>query len=168
MIEKEYLNVKEISNLTMQSTRNVRRIIKTIEGEVGKELLHQDSNNNWRIHHILFNRFKPKRIRTNKYYALSFDPCYNYSEIEIDAVMKFVVEQMGDSAIELNYVTEKKKANTQNHIHCFVKCSNKKKLLQCIRWGFSKLSYHQSAIFDLSSWKQYITKENNNIKTLKN
>jgi hypothetical protein len=82
--------------------------------------------------------------------------------------MEFVAKQMGETNLELNYVVEEKKKNNQNHVHCFVKCSNKKKLLQSIRLGFSKVSYHQSYIFDLASWKNYITKDNNNIKTIKN
>lgn len=167
MIQNEYLNVREISVRTSQSTRNVRRKIKKLVAEVNEELLHQDKNNNWRIHHLLLSRFKPERVRTNKYYALSIDPCYDYSEQEIDTVMQFIIEQIGVSSIELNYVIEQKKANSQNHIHCFVKCSNKQKLLQSIRLGFSKVSYHQSDIFDLTGWKEYITKENNNIKTIK-
>lgn len=167
MINNEYMNVKEISLLTEQSTRNVRRIIKKLEGEVTKELLHQDNNNNWRVHHLLLKRFKPQRVRKNKYYALSIDPCHNYSEKEIDEILKFVMEQIDDPNFELNYVVEQKKVNNQNHIHCFVKCSNKKKLLQCIRLGFSKVSYHQSGVFDITGWKNYITKDNNNVKTLK-
>lgn len=168
MIKNEYMNVKEISQITLQSTRNVRRIIKRIENEVSKELLHQDNNSNWRIHHLLLGRFKPQRIRTDKYYALSIDPCYNYSDAEIDEIMRFVFSQMNDNKLEINYVIEQKKANSQNHIHCYVKCSNKKKLMQCIKLGFSKVSYHQSPIFDLNGWKQYITKDNNEIKILKN
>lgn len=168
MIKNEYMSVKEISKITQQSTRNVRRTIKKIEGEVSKELLHHDNNGNWCIHHLLLVRFKLQRIRVNKYYALSIDPCYQYSECEIDEILNFIVEQMGEINLELNYVIEQKKANNQNHIHCFVKCNNKKKLLQCIRLGFSQVSYHQSSIFDLASWKNYITKDNNNIKTLKN
>lgn len=168
MIKNEYMNVKEISQITLQSTRNVRRIIKKIESEVSKELLHQDNNSNWRIHHLLLSRFKPQRTRLNKYYALSIDPCYNFSETEIDEVMKFVFDQMSDNTLEINYVIEQKKANNQNHIHCYVKCSNKKKLMQCIRLGFSQVSYHQSPIFDLNGWKNYITKVNNTIKILKN
>ncbi|WP_395051167.1 hypothetical protein [Flavobacterium sp.] len=168
MIQNEYKNVKEVSQLTSQSTRNVRRIIKRLEDEVGKELLHRDSNNMWMIHNLLLGRFKPQRIRNDKYYALSVDPCYSYSELEIDVVMKFVIEQMADRTTEINYVIEKKKANNQNHIHCYVKCSNKKKLMQCIRLGFSQVSYCQTGIFDLAGWKKYITKDNNKIKTLKN
>ncbi len=67
MIKNEYMSVKEVSEITQQSTRNVRRIIKRIEGEANKELLHQANNNNWRIHHLLLSRFKPQRIRVNKY-----------------------------------------------------------------------------------------------------
>lgn len=162
------MNVKEISELTLQSARNVKRIIKRIEGEVSKELLYQDNNNNWHIHHLLIGRFKPQRIRVNKYYALSIDPCFHYSDNEIDEVMRFVFDQMKNNDVEINYVIEEKKANGQNHMYCYIKCSNRKKLLQCIRLGFSKVSCHQSHIFDLDGWKQYITKDNNNIKTLKN
>lgn len=168
MIKDDYLNVKEVSLLTVQSTRNVRRIIKRIEIDVAKEMLYQDNNYNWWIHRQLLSRFKPQRIRANKYYALSVDPCYSYSKSEIEGIMEFVVKQMGETSIEINYVIEKKKANAQNHIHCFVRCNNKKKLLQSFRLGFSQVSYHQSPIFDLENWKGYITKENKNITTLKN
>jgi hypothetical protein len=168
MIKNEYLSVREISQLTEQSTRNVRRIIQKLEGDVTKELLHLDNNNHWKIHNLLLGKFKPQRIRSNKYYALSVDPCNNYSESDIDKIMEFIAKQMGETNLELNYVIEEKKKNNQNHIHCFVKCSNKKKLLESIRLGFSKVSYHQSYIFDLASWKNYITKDNNSIKTIKN
>lgn len=168
MQQNEYLNVKEISILTVQSARNVRRIIKKLEGEVDKELLYQDDNNNWIVSKSLLKRFKLQRIRKDNYYALSVDPCYFYSVNEIDEIMKFVYKQMQNCSLELNYVVERKKANNQNHIHCFVKCSNKKRLLQCVRLGFSTVSYRQNSIFDLGSWKQYITKDGSQIKTLKN
>lgn len=168
MIKNEYMSVKEISKNTMQTGRNVRRIIKRLEGEVPLELLHQDNNNVWKVHHLLLSRFKPQRIRTEKYYALSIDPCYNYSVNEIDSIMHFVLEQMSGITTELNYVIEKKAANNQNHLHCYVKCNNKKKLIQCIRLGFSKVSYCQTGIFDLAGWKNYISKNNNEIKLLKN
>lgn len=168
MINNEYLNVKEISVYTSQSTRNVRRIISRIEGEVGAELLYQDKNNTWRVHKLLLGRFKPQRIREHNYYALSVDLCHNYTEDEIAVVLRFAVEQMTNVQIEINYVVEQKKKNGQNHIHCYVKCSNKKKLLQSIRLGFLSVSYCQSEIFDLNGWKQYITKNNTIIKTLTN
>lgn len=167
MIQNEYLNVREISIRTSQSTRNVRRKIKKLVAEVNEELLHQDKNNSWRIHHLLLSRFKPLRIRKIKYYALTIDPCFNYTELEIDRIMEFVIEQVQETGIEINYVIEKKKSNNQNHIHCFVKCNNRNKLLQSIRLGFSQVSYHQSDIFDLGGWREYISKENNNIKTIK-
>ena len=90
------------------------------------------------------------------------------SKIEIEVILNFVLEQMRDIKLEINYVIEQKNKNGQNHIHCFVKCNNKKKLIQCFRLGFSQVSYHQSPIFDLESWKGYVTKYNNEIKTLKN
>lgn len=167
MNEKEYLNVKEISLKTQQSTRNVRRIISKLESELTSDLVYKNNDGQWNVHHLILNRFKPQRNRENRYYALSFDPCINYSEKEIDNIMKFVFTQMGETEIELNYVVEPKKANGQNHLHCFVKCQNKQKLIRCIRLAFSQVSYHQSEIFDLEGWKKYITKENHKIIRLK-
>lgn len=167
MIKNEYKNVKEISILTVQSERNVRRIIKKLEGKVAKELLYQDENNKWVIHERLLKEFKLQRVHKDKYYALTIDPCRDYPENEIDEIMGWVMLQMGEVPIELNYVVQKKVANGQNHIHCFVKCGNKNKLLQCIRLGFSNVSYRKSSIFDLERWKGYMEKDYDNIKTLK-
>lgn len=168
MNEKEYLTVREVSIKTQQSCRNVRRIITRIESQVSKELLHKDYNGQWNIHHLILAKFKPQRVHQNKYYALSFDPSRHYSKKEIDEIMQYVVSQMGETQIELNYVVEGKKANEQNHLHCYVKCENKQKLIRCIRLAFSQVSYHQSGVFDLKGWQNYITKENQTITTLKN
>jgi hypothetical protein len=169
MIINNYKKVQEVSKITQQSTRNVRRIINRIKDEVDNSLLFKDEEQSvWNIHKDLLPKFKPQRIRANKFYALTIDPCVSYTEKDLDAVMKFVIELMGDTNTEIHYVVEKKKANNQNHIHCFVKCSEKRKLIQNFRIAFSTISYFQSAIFDLESWKHYITKENNDIKTLKN
>lgn len=169
MITNDYKTVLDVSKLTQQTTRNVRRIIDKIKGEVDDRMLFKnEDNNSWNIHKAILHKFKPQRIRVNKFYALTIDPCVDYSEMDLDEIMKYVIELMGDATIEIHYVVEQKKANFQNHIHCFVMCSNKRKLIQNLRIAFSTVSYHQSAIFDLESWKSYITKENNNIKTLKN
>lgn len=165
----DYTTVQEVSKITQQSTRNVRRIINRIKDEVDNKLLFKDEEQStWNIHKDLLHKFKPQRIRANKFYALTIDPCVSYSEKDLNEIMKYVIELMGDVHTELHYVVEQKKANNLNHIHCFVKCTNKRKLIQTFRIAFSTVSYHQSAIFDLESWKGYITKENNEIKTLKN
>ncbi len=169
MIVNDYKTVVDVSKITEQSTRNVRRIINRIKDEVDSNLLFKDEEQSvWNIHKDLLHKFKPQRIRANKFYALTIDPCVSYSEKDLDEIMKYVIELMGDAHTEIHYVVEQKKANNQNHIHCFVKCTNKRKLIQNFRIAFSNVSYLQSAIFDLESWKGYITKENNKIKTLKN
>jgi hypothetical protein len=169
MIVNDYKTVVDVSKITEQSTRNVRRIINRIKDEVDSNLLFKDEEQSaWNIHKDLLYKFKPQRIRANKFYALTIDPCVSYSEKDLDEIMKYVIELMGDARTEIHYVVEQKKANNQNHIHCFVKCTNKRKLIQNFRIAFSNVSYLQSAIFDLESWKGYITKENNKIKTLKN
>jgi hypothetical protein len=167
MIENEYLKVNEIATITNQSTRNVRRILAKLRDEVNNQLLlNKDVNNIWAVHHLLLPKFSPKRIRKNKYYALSFDPCFAYSEADIEQIMKFVFEQLDDKS-EINYTIEQKKENGKNHLHCFVKCENKRKMIEAIRLGFAQISYKQTPIYDLQGWKDYITKENNEIKKLK-
>lgn len=169
MILNQYNTVQDISKITQQSTRNVRRIINRIKDEVESKYLFKDDNSVWNISNEILAKFKPQRIRESKFYALTIDPCVSFSEKDLDEIMKYVIDLMGDTHTEINYVVEqKKKAPFLNHIHCFVKCSNKRKLIQNFRIAFSTVSYHQSAIFDLESWKSYITKENNEIKTLKN
>jgi hypothetical protein len=168
MQQNEYLTVKEISLKYDMSARNVRRIINKLTNNCSEATLYKNKKHEWQVHRLLVPKFKPQRTRKNKYYALSIDPCANYTKSDIDVVMKFVFEQMNDDALELNYVIEQKKSNNQNHIHCFVKCSTKKKLLDLFKLGFSRISYHESVIFDLNGWKQYITKDGSQITTLKN
>lgn len=167
MQQNEYKTVKEISTKFDMSTRNVRRIISKLTDNCSEATLYKDKNHEWQIHHLLVPKFKPQRTRKNKYYALSVDPCANYTKSDIDVVMRFVYEQMGDDVLEINYVVEQKKSNNQNHLHCYVKCSNRKKLIECFKLGFSRISYHESVIFDLNGWKQYITKDGSQIITLK-
>jgi transcriptional antiterminator len=168
MQQNEYLTVKEISLKYDMSARNVRRIIGKLNEKYSEASLHKNKKNEWQIHYLLVPKFKPQRTRKNKYFALSIDPCANYSESDINVVMRFVYEQMNDDSLELNYVIEQKKSNNQNHLHCFIKCSDKKKLLDLFKLGFSRISYHESKIFDLVGWKGYITKDGSLIKRLKN
>lgn len=168
MQQNEYVTVKEISLKYGMSARNVRRIIGKLTENCSEATLYKDKNHEWQIHHLLVPKFKPQRTRKNKYYALSIDPCAKYTESDINVVLRFVYEQMNDESLELNYVIEQKKSNNQNHLHCFVKCSNRKKFLDLLKLGFSRISYHESIIFDLEGWKDYITKDGSPIITLKN
>lgn len=149
------------------SARNVRRIISTLTESCSEDTLYQNKNHEWQIHHLLLPKFKPQRQRKNKYYALSVDPCGSYSKADVDVVMKFVFDQMKDESLEINYVVEQKKSDGQNHLHCYVKCSDRKKLVNCFRLGFGQLSYHVSEVFDLQGWIQYITKDGSQITKLK-
>ena len=168
MQQNEYLTTKEISIKYDMTTRNVRKIISKLTESCSEATLYKNKNGEWQVHHLLVPRFKPQRKRRNKYYALSIDPCAKYSESDINVVIKFVYEQMNDDSLELNYVIEQKKSNNQNHLHCFVKCPDKKKLLDLFKLGFSRISYRESIIFDLEGWKGYITKDGSQIITLKN
>jgi len=167
MIKQEYYSVKEISQQTGLSSRHIRRIVQNISNEHSKDVLYKNQNEEWRIHHLLLSNFKPQRIRKNKYYALTIDPVHHYSDSDLHRIMAFVYSQMPDEQLEINYVIEPKKATQVNHLHCFVKCQNRKKLIDTIRIGFSDLSYREAVVFDLAGWKAYIMKNNNNITTLK-
>jgi hypothetical protein len=168
MQQNEYLTVKEISLKYDMSARNVRKIISKLTDNCSETTLYKNKNHEWQVHHLLVPKFKPQRTRKNKYYALSIDPCGKYTEKDINVVMRFVYGEMNDDTLELNYVIEQKKSNNQNHLHCFVKCTNKKKLLDLLKLGFSRISYHESVIFDLEGWRGYITKDGSQITTLKN
>jgi len=173
MKQNEYLKVWQISMLYKQTPRNVRRIITELVKEKSEELVHKDSNGEWQVHKLLLKKFKPQRERKEKVYALTLDPIVNMTENEIDEIMKFVVSQLNDPNVEINYTIEQSKVMDEkfkgkNHIHCVVNCNQRKKLLQSLKLGFSKLSYKQDEIFDLNGWKNYITKVGSQIKTVKN
>jgi hypothetical protein len=168
MINNEYLTVVEISKEYKVTTRNIRRIISELVKVKSKELLYKDQSGQWRVHRILLSYFKPKRVKKQQYYGLTVDPSGRYSSKDIDEIMMFVLEKMDNPNIEINYVVEQKKANGKNHLHCFINCNQKKKLIENLRLGFSNIGYHQTDIFDLERWKQYITKDGGQIKTLKN
>lgn len=167
MQQNEYLTVKEISKKYDMSARNIRRIISNLTEDFGEETLYKDKNHQWQVHRVIVEKFKPKRIRKNKYYALSIDPCDNYTKPTIEAIVKLVFAQMGDEMSELNYTIEQKKSNNLNHLHCFVKCANKQKLIRNFRLEFSRISFRQSPVFDIDGWMNYITKDGCQIKTLK-
>jgi hypothetical protein len=61
----------------------------------------------WMIQNF-FLEHRPQRIRVDKYYALSVDPCYSYSERKLMRYWEFVIEQMVGNATEINYVIEQK------------------------------------------------------------
>jgi len=167
MIENEYLTVRELSLKHKLSTRHIRRIISKFNEESGtKGLIIKDRHNNWLVHEVIEYRFKPKRIRKNKYYALTIDPCRQFTVAEIDTIMNYVFDQL-DNGSEINYTVEPKASNNQNHVHCYIKSPNKKKVIDAIKIAFSQVNYLESVIFDLDGWKQYITKQNIHITTLK-
>ena len=120
------------------------------------------------VHRLLSPKFKPQRTIKQKYYALTIDPPTKLKENEIDIIMKFVISRMDNPNIEVNYVVEQKKENNRNHIHCYINCNQRKRLLENLKIGFYNLNYKQTEIFDLEGWKQYITKDGAIIKTLKN
>jgi hypothetical protein len=168
MTNNEYLTVKDISRECKLTTRYIRKMITQLAEEKNHYLIHKDQNNKWAVHRLLLPKFQPKKKRTEKWYALSIDPIQNYSERDIDEVMKFISTNMADENLEIHYTVEQKKANGRNHIHCYINCKQKKKLIESVRLGFSQVSYHQQDIFDLEGWKNYITKDGATIKTIKN
>lgn len=169
MITDEYLTVKEISKEYQVTTRYIRKIIDNLSKETNVNLLYKDETQKWLIHRLLLQKFKPKRAtKTPKYYALSIDPISDFTENEIDTIMRFVLSNMQNDNVEVCYTVERKKANGRNHIHCYVNCQQRKKLIEQVRLGFSSVSYHQQDIYDLQGWKNYITKDGTAIKTIKN
>lgn len=170
MILNEYLTVGEISKKCNMTARNVRKIITKLKVVKNENLLHKNQLDEWQIHHLLLPEFKRKRVKLDKYFALTIDPCYNYTTSEIDTIMSYIFSGNGsiDNGLEINYVVEQKKSNNQSHIHCYIKTNQKRKLMQSVKESFSHTSYHESDVFDLEGWKNYITKNGNPITTLIN
>ncbi len=168
MIEKEYLTVNQISKLKKISSRHVRRIISTLYRQVSLELLHKDKSKRWSIHPLLAYRFNAIRKKRVNYYSFTIDPCCDLNINHIHQIMEFSFKQMKKTQCEINYTVERKKSSGYNHIHCYISCSNKKKLISCLRMGFVNLNYNECKTYDLAGWKKYITKESKKITQLKN
>ncbi|UEG50309.1 hypothetical protein LK994_02320 [Ferruginibacter lapsinanis] len=167
MIKKEYLTVKELAEHHKISIRSIRQKIAKLEPTTTKDLLRKDINKSWEIHHILVSRFKPQRQSKSKYYALTIDPCRHINESDIHEIMNFVSSRINQPSLEINYVVEKKKANNQNHIHCYTNCKKRAELIENLRLGFSNVVYNEATVWDLEGWKAYMTKDGCTITKIK-
>lgn len=165
MITQEYYSVKELSKLHGMTPRHIRRIMTKLIDEGKRNLIFKE-NGNWKIHHLLESKFNPIRIHKKKWIAINIDPSQELSNEKIKSIMKFVFEQMGEGTI-INYTIEGKRSNQRNHIHGYVNCQSKRKLVEAIKLGFGNVSYLITEVYDLQGWISYITKENNEIINLK-
>ncbi len=169
----EYMTVWQISQHYKQSPRNVRKKALQLSKDKSGELVHKATNGEWQVHRLLLGQFKPQRITKEKCYALTIDPIVSMTEKEIDEIMRFVVRTVDNPNVEIQYTVEDSKIEEnifkgKKHIHCVVNCSQRKKLLQAFRLGFSNMSYHENDIFEKNGWLAYITKNGTKIKTIKN
>lgn len=168
MIEnKDYNTVQDLSKRFMMGARNIRKIVDKLKSSVSSDLLGKDANGRWLIHNILASKFKPTRKLVQQYYALTIDPPSEFTEAEIHKVMQFVIDRMQGPTLEINYVIQKKKANGKKHLHCYINCKQRRKLLENLRLGFSNMGYKVTEINDLQGWKNYITRDGDKITTLK-
>lgn len=167
-MEKEYLTVTEIAKAEKITTRCVRnKIHKLISHNDYNSLIQKDLNGNWQIHRLLKKKFKPKRKKKSKYYALTIDFLKNFKYNDIKEIMNHIFQDLKIADLEINYVVEQKKSNGQNHVHLYTNCSKKRELIKKIRSCFSSVSYKESKIYDLQGWINYITKESKIIKLKK-
>jgi hypothetical protein len=150
-----YLTVKQISELTNQSKRNVRRIIFDILEDEGPCVIHKDGNLKWRVHQLALDRFAPTRKKWAKRYALTIHLHYCYLESDIHRIMKLVLDNTKDDKLEINYSLYGK--GNQFDVNCFVKSNGKKKLYDSIHEGFSRAICIRDNIFDFKDWSSYIT-----------
>ena len=150
-----YLTVKQISELTNQSTRNVRRIILDILEDEGPSAIHKDGNLKWRVHQIVLDRFVPTRKKWAKRYGLTIHLYYCYSASEIHRLMEFVLDHTKDDKLEINYSLRGEER--QFDVDCFVKCNGKEKLIKSLHEVFPRAICIRNGIFDFQDWKSYIT-----------
>ena len=168
MREKEYLTVNDISKHYKTTSRNVRRIASKLQEDKNEYLIYK-YDGQWKVHHLLLAKFKPQRLRTSKYYALTIRPNIKYSREVLKEMMKMVYKECNDDTLEINYtIEESKRLDNHHHIHCYIKTKRKRELTKHIKDMFFKIDYKQNNIYDLESWIGYITKGGSPIITLKN
>lgn len=167
-MENEYYSTTQIAKKYGMNIRHIRRMVSNKSKQLNnKTLIHKDKNGSWQVNHVALHYFKPKYIPKDNYYALSLDPVVDYTESEIHEIMNYIGSISSDFVEEINYVIENKKKDVKAHIHMFIKSKNKRKLLKSFRTAFGEdVSYRQSKIYDLSGWKDYITKNNKYIITI--
>lgn len=166
MITQEYYSVSQLSKLNDMTARNVRKIIAGLQSEKNESLVYKDANNTWRVHHLLLHFFKRKRTKNNKHYAITIDPVETYSIEEIVERLSQVMKTVDNSNFELKVTIEPKLANGRNHIHGYFNTSNKKTLMNGLKFWFPSMSYHLSEAYDLDGWISYMTKSGAEIITV--
>lgn len=168
-MKKEYYKVYEVSKMFKISSRHVRAKIKNLKesGEFNNRI-EKDGEGQWLIHHLTLPLFKRKRKEKNTYYALTLTFDNNYTNSNIESVIQWVCNRTGLENIEFYYTIEKGMKAEKTHIHSFTNCNKKRSLIENLRLGFSNVGYKEAPVFDLEGWKNYITKDGNNIITVKN
>jgi len=155
--DNQYLTVKQISELTNQSTSNVRKIILDIMGDLGACNIHKDGNLKWRVHKGNLPSFASTRKKWTKRYGFTIYPYYTYSKSETHRIMKFVLDNTKDDKLEMTYTIVAVDEAAVAQLHCFVKSNARKKLLKSIHEGFPRATCIRDDIFDFNDWRNYIT-----------
>ncbi|PQJ31915.1 hypothetical protein BST92_08235 [Nonlabens arenilitoris] len=168
-MEKEYYRVHEISKMYKITSRYVRTKIKQLK-DSGKfnNRIEKDSEGQWLVHHLALPLFKRQRKQKQPYYALTVTFNNDYTNKDVETVMNWVCDRTGLNDLEFYYTIEKGLKTDKTHVHSFTNCKTKRKLIENLRLGFSKVGYKEVPVYDLEGWKNYITKEGNKIIEIKN
>lgn len=166
MIQQEYYSVNELSQLNNMTSRNIRKIIASMKDKKSDSLLYKDSNNSWRVHHLLIPEFKRKRTKTISYKAITIDPVEIYSYNEIIERLNQVSIMVDDNSLDFRVTVEVKKGNVRNHIHGYYCTKRNRAFINALKFWFPSMSYHITEAYDLEGWKDYITKDDNKIITI--
>ena len=167
--EKEYYRVYEISKMNNITSRYVRSKVKELSDTNNyKNRITKDSEGQWLVHHLALENFKRKRKQKNPFYALTVDFTHEYSIKDIEQIIQFVCAQSSMDNFEFHYTIEKGGLKEKNHLHAFTNSKSKTELIKNLRLGFSEISYKILPVYDIEGWRNYMTKQDNKIKTIKN
>lgn len=160
-----FLTPKDIAIKCGVTARYVRMIVNDIHQDYPD--LIKNENTKWLISDTLLHLFKPKRNKSTHNLAITIDPPKGYKEDDLHTILEYIISKVSNK-IEFNYTIENKKSNGKPHIHGYVKThKNKRELVRLINEYLPESSYNFKHLYDLGSWKKYITKDGNKIKTLK-
>lgn len=159
MITNDYLKVAEIAKEKNVTTKTVRNKIKKLIGLVGDNKIIKGTNDEYRIHRSILNKFEPLRVHQTKYTAVTINPVFNYSVEDLIKIMDWILELINEDELQVNYCIEQKKANGLNHLHIYIEKKICNKFLKSAKFALPKMSYYVSDVYDLNGWISYMSKE---------
>lgn len=157
---KEYYTVKMIAEHFNISRKTVYRTIDKLKSDHSNLLLGKSAKYSWLVHHLLLNKFKPKRVRkVQPSLAVTIDFGINSHAEAISKSMECLFDYLQDEKASIEYSVERKKSDNTQHIHALIESSDSKSVTKKVFDLFRGLSIRIKKVYYKEGWKNYIKKE---------